>query len=787
VAEESTETEASETTSDASTETTDNTSAVSIEDSSVSESETSTDMHATHSESLDTSADHAGEQSEAAADDSEETESYTEEDTSEEAIADEEPEVAEELPKQESHITDMLDSINSPNVKTSSSTANAAMKQIDNVRTLSLNPAANRPKTQQPYRVAAPSLHIQGKKGIGRTKKPSSNDNKPKKVKIKREKVAKDEGPKLFNVSNVMTVRELSHKINVPETQIVTYFFMKKIIKTVNDVLEKDLIVEYLESMDYVVTTYDDENIDNAELTETLKEDETEGNLIARPPVVTIMGHVDHGKTTLIDCLRNYRKKVVDGEYGGITQHINAYQVVTKDYDDNDRKITFIDTPGHEAFTSMRKRGANITDIVVLIVAADDGVKPQTIESIKHIKDSKVPYLVAVNKMDKPGANVDKVFGQLAEYDIVVEPYGGAVVVSEISALQQTNIDDLLEKIILVADAELSEKIRSNPNRPAVGSVIEAEMSRNQGALTTALIQNGTLKIGDFMAAGATYGRVKAMFDENSQRMKEAGPSTPVKVLGLNEVPKAGDPLKVYSSIQEAKKEADLIAQEELEDKRFKGISTFASEVKEGQAKELRVIIKADVQGSAEAIAAEINKLSTEEVLVKPIIYESGSITANDVMLAEQTDALIVGFHVGTDSQTAKQAEKAKVKIKSYEIIYKLIEDIGRSVLGLHEPDLEESILGEAEVRKIFTIDKRNIAGCYVNSGEVVRSEKAKVIRDGVKIYEGKLDYLKRFKDDAKRVREGFECGISFERYNDLTEGDIVQSYQLKEIYRTEL
>ena len=418
-------------------------------------------------------------------------------------------------------------------------------------------------------------------------------------------------------------------------------------------------------------------------------------------------------------------------------------------------------------------------------MAADDGINTQTKECIKHISESKVPYLVAINKIDKPDANIDRVLAQLADYGIVTEQYGGPISCAQISALKKLNIAELLEKIILVADAELSDEIRSNPNRPAVGSVIEAEMSRHKGSMATILVQNGTLRIGDFIAAGAVSGRVKAMFNENNEALKTAGPSTPLKLLGLSGVPKAGDPIKVYPSIQEAKRVSEIEREKELDEKRFKGISSFASEVKEGQAKEMRIIIKADVQGSAEAIASELNKLSTEEVLVKPVLFESGSITANDVQLAEATGAMLVGFHIGTDSQTAKLAEKLKVKIRSYEVIYKLIEDVGRAVLGLHEPDLEQRDLGQAEVRRIFTMDKRNIAGCYVLNGEVTRNEKARVLRDGVQIYEGKLDYLKRFKDDVKSVKEGFECGISFERYNDLQEGDVILCYTIKEVART--
>jgi translation initiation factor IF-2 len=650
---------------------------------------------------------------------------------------------------------------------------------INKVKSIPLRPSS----VGQPYRVAKPTAISQG---MGRKKRRGAVEDKPKKQKIKVEETLDNE-LKEITITKPMTVRELAQTINVAETSIITYFFMRKIIKTVNDMLEKDLIVQYLESQNYLVNTQEQEAIEHAELKTTLAEDESEGNLISRPPVVTIMGHVDHGKTTLLDKIRQAKTKVVDQESGGITQHINAYKIETLDYDKNVRKITFVDTPGHEAFTAMRRRGANFTDIVVLLVAADDGVMPQTLECIKHIKAAKVPFLVAVNKIDKPGANPDKALGQLAEHDILVEQYGGKVVCSMISALTGKNIDDLLEKIILVADAELADKIRSNPNRPAVGTVIEAELSRAKGPLATVLVQNGTLKIGDFVAAGAVYGRVKALFDENHLALDAAGPSTPVKVLGFSGVPKAGDTLKAYTNIQEAKDAADEVARQELEAKRFRGLSAFASEIKEGQVKELNIIIKADVQGSAEAIAHEINKLSTEEILVKPIVIETGSITSNDVDLAERTGAVIVGFHVGTDSNTAKLADKLDVRIKSYEVIYKLTEDLERAVLGMHEPEREEVKLGSLEVRKIFVIDKRTIAGSFVTGGKIVRNEIARVIRDGVQIYEGKVDYLRRFKDDAKEVKEGFECGLSFEKYNDLVEGDIIECWTVKEIARARL
>jgi translation initiation factor IF-2 len=665
------------------------------------------------------------------------------------------------------------------------------MVDLSNVRSIPLKPvsAPIMPSVDpnaagQPYRVAKPTISAQG---IGRKRKRgSAQEDRPRPVRVAVEEV-KDLGPKEITITKPMTVRELAQKISVPETQIITYFFMKKIIKTVNDILEKDLIVEYLKTLNYIVHTTAAEE-EHVELKSTLKQDEASGNLVPRPPVVTIMGHVDHGKTTLVDTIRKTKSKVVDKESGGITQHISTYRIEAEDFDGNKRKITILDTPGHEAFAAMRKRGANVTDLVVLIVAADDGVKPQTLECIKHIKDNKIPFLVAVNKIDKPGANVDKVLGQLAEYDIITQNYGGTVECAQISALQNTNIDDLLMKIFLVTDAELAEKIQSNPNRLAVGTVIEAEMSRSKGAVATVLIQNGTLKRGDFVAAGAVYGRVKSLVDETNTVVEFAEPSTAVQVLGLSGVPKAGDAFRAYKTLQEARDSAESQAQEDLEAKRYRGIYSFASEIKEGQDKELRIIIKADVQGSAEAIAHEINKLSTGEVLVKPIVVESGSVTSNDVQMAEQTNAVIVGFHVGTDTaQTAKLAEKLGITIKSYEIIYKLTEDLERAVLGLHEPEREEVKLGTVEVRKIFTIDGRNIAGSYVTGGKIQRGEIARVIRDGAKIYEGRVDYLKRFKDDAKEVREGFECGLSFEKYNDLREGDIVECWTVKEVLRTRL
>lgn len=688
------------------------------------------------------------------------------------------PEIIEEKP-----VLPVEDLQNILGKKTTYSRDTLAPKDISNVRSIPLKPVSS-VLDNQPYRVAKPTISTQG---IGRKKKRShSSEDRPKQV-FKPVIQAIDEGPKEITITKPMTVRELSHAIAIAETQIITYFFMKKIVKTVNDILEKDLIIEYLKSLNYIVHT---EELDEGhiELKSTLQEDQTEGNLIQRPPVVTIMGHVDHGKTTLVDTIRRTKTKIVDKESGGITQHISTYRIEVEDFDGNRRKITLLDTPGHEAFTAMRKRGANVTDIVILIVAADDGVKPQTIECIKHIKENNIPFLVAVNKIDKPGANPDKALAQLAEYGVITQNYGGSVECAFVSALQNKNIDDLLMKVMLVADAELADKIQSNPNRLAIGTVIEAELSRTKGPIATVLIQNGTLRIGDFIAAGAVFGKVKAMIDELGLATEMAEPSTAVRVLGLSGVPKAGDSFKAYDNIKQAKETAEDLANKELEAKRFRGIYSFASEIREGQEKELRIIIKADVQGSAEAIAHEINKLSTGEVLVKPIVIESGSITSNDVQMAEQTGAVIVGFHVGADTAaTAKLAEKLNVMIRSYEIIYKLTEDLEKSVLGLHQPEIQEAKVGEIEIRKIFVIDGRNIAGSYVRSGKIIKDQIARVYREGAKIYEGKIDYLRRFKDDAKEIREGFECGLSFEKYNDLVEGDIVECWTLREIAKTRL
>ncbi len=711
-----------------------------------------------------------------------ETEISTEEEKPAEETVDEAQPAKEEAPEEPKHVQEMLANMNKSKQENKPAQKQMSSKKLDSVKSIPLRPQGG---GGQPYRVGKPTILPQG---MGRKKRRLSPEDRAKKDARSKVKEEVEDELKEIYVTDATTVRELSQKTGDPETEIITYFFMKGIIKTVNESLEKDLAVEYCESKEYLVYTEEDTSHVGAELRTSLEEDETEGSLMQRPPVVTIMGHVDHGKTTLLDSIREAKINVTDKESGGITQHIGAYQVTTQDYDGNDRVITFLDTPGHEAFTAMRKRGANVTDIVILVVAADDGIMPQTIEAIKHTKEAKVPFLIAVNKIDKEGANPDKVLGQLTEHDIVVEQYGGPVVCSMVSALTKQNLDELLEKILLVSDAELDEKIRSNPDRKAIGAVIEAELSRSKGPIATLLVQNGTLRKGDCIAAGPSVGRVRAMFNDLGEEIDEALPSTPVKLMGLTKVPNAGDSFRVYDNFQEAKKAAEELEHIAVEEKRLRGLSVFASAIKEGQKAEYPVIIKADVQGSAEAIAQEINKLSTDEVLVKPIEVSSGPINRSDVELASRTGAALVGFHVGPDTAAARYAQDEGVKIKMYEVIYELTEDVRRFVLGLHEPEKEEVLVGSAEVRQIFTIGKtKRVGGSYVTNGKIVRYEIARVFREGVMIYEGKIDYLKRFKDDAKEVKEKMECGLSFEKYNDLEEGDKIECWTIKEIARTHL
>jgi translation initiation factor IF-2 len=499
---------------------------------------------------------------------------------------------------------------------------------------------------------------------------------------------------------------------------------------------------------------------------------EAQDNLVVRPPVVTILGHVDHGKTTLLDAIRN--TNVAEGEVGGITQHIGAYQV-----EHNGRLITFLDTPGHAAFTAMRARGAQGADIVVLVVAADDGVMPQTREAVAHAKAAKVPIIVAMNKIDKSNADPDRVKQQLAEIDLVPDDWDGDTMVVPISAKRRQGLEDLLEAILLVAD---NTDIRANPNGEVIGTVIEAELDRAKGAMATLLVQNGTLETGDVVVAGKAYGRLKALFDFRGRRLRKAGPSTPVSVMGLNEVPQAGDLFRVVASEKEARATvAEKIAETEHptgEKKAHITLEQLFDAYQSGEVRELRLIIKVDVQGSLEPIISSLNELSSEDITINILHAETGNITENDVMLAAASKAVVIGFDVQADAPARRLAEAEGVSIRLYDIIYRMVEDIEKALKGMLEPEEMETVIGHAEVRAVFRISKiGNVAGCYVTEGELRRNAKVRVLRAGQVIHEGEILSLKRLHDDVREVRQGFECGLAVRNFTDFVVGDRIEAY----------
>ncbi len=514
---------------------------------------------------------------------------------------------------------------------------------------------------------------------------------------------------------------------------------------------------------------------------EKLIDDSTddEKNLQPRPPVVVVMGHVDHGKTSLLDAIRHAH--VTEGEAGGITQHIGAYQVQL-----DDRLITFLDTPGHAAFTSMRARGAQVTDVAILVVAADDGVMPQTVEAINHAKAAGVPIIVAVNKIDKEGANPDRVLQQLTEYELVPEEWGGDTIVCNISAKQKIGIENLLEMVLLTADIQ---ELKANPDRRAKGTVIEAKLDRGRGPVATILIQNGTLRTGDIVIAGKTVGRVRAMTDDRGRKLDSAGPSMPVEIIGLSEVPDAGD---LFYAVEDERMARALAEQRKTEEKDEKAkmqekitLENLFSHIKEGEVKDFNIIVKADVQGSAEAVTASLRKLSNEEVRVQVIHSGVGGINESDVMLAAASGAIIVGFNVRPEPAAADSASRQDVEIRTYRIIYDCLEEIESAMKGMLAPKFQEVVIGHAEVRQTFKVSGvGTIAGCYVTDGKVQRAAQVRIVRDNIVIHEGVLSTLRRFKDDAREVASGYECGMSFEKYNDIKEGDVIEAFVMEEIKR---
>lgn len=589
--------------------------------------------------------------------------------------------------------------------------------------------------------------------------------------------VKEEEKIKVITLPESLTIKELADKMKVQPAVIIKKLFLQGKVVTVNQEISYEQAEEI--AVEFDILCEKEVVVDVIE--ELLKEDEEDTSKMAkRPPVICVMGHVDHGKTSLLDCIRNTH--VIDREAGGITQHIGAYVVKV-----NDQKITFLDTPGHEAFTAMRMRGANSTDIAILVVAADDGVMPQTVEAINHAKAAGIEIIVAVNKIDKPSANLDRVKQELSEYDLIPEDWGGSTVFAPVSAKTGEGIDNLLDMIILTADIL---ELKANPKRKARGLVIEAQLDKGRGPVATVLVQKGTLKVGDYIAAGACYGKVRAMIDDKGRRVKEAGPSTPVEILGLNDVPGAGEIFVSPENDKEAKNFAQtFIAQNKvklLDDTKNKmSLDDLFNQIQEGNLKELNLIIKADVQGSVEAVKESLVKLTNEEVVVKVIHGGVGAINESDVVLASASNAIIIGFNVRPDATAKNIAETEGVDIRLYNVIYKAIEDVEAAMKGMLDPVFEEKVIGHAEIRQIFKASGvGNIAGSYVLDGVFERGCQVRISHEGEQIFEGNLASLKRFKDDVKEVKAGFECGLVFEGFNDFEELDIVEAYKMVEVPR---
>lgn len=582
--------------------------------------------------------------------------------------------------------------------------------------------------------------------------------------------------PDVLEYTEGMNVADIAKKIHREPAEIIKKLFMLGVMVNQNQALDKDTIE--LLATDYGMEPQEKVQVDIADIDKFFEAEEVDPDkLVSRPPVVTIMGHVDHGKTTLLDTLRHSR--VTSGEAGGITQHIGAYQI-----DIDGKPITFLDTPGHAAFTSMRARGASITDITILVVAADDGVMPQTVEAINHAKAAGVPIIVAVNKIDKPGANPQHVMQELSEYELIPEAWGGETIFVEISAKFGQNIEELLEMILLVAEVE---DLKADPTQRAIGTVIEARLDKGKGPVSTLLVQEGTLHVGDPIVVGNTYGRVRVMTNDLGRRDKEAGPATPVEITGLNDVPQAGDHFVVFEDEKTARAAGEERAKRALLENRAATsrvtLDNLFESLKEGELKEVNVIIKADVQGSAEALAASLKKIDVEGVRVKIVHSAVGAINESDVTLAAASNAIIIGFNVRPTPQAKVQADTEEVDIRLHRIIYKAIEEIETAMKGMLDPEFEEKITGQMIVRETFKVSKvGTIAGAYVTEGYIRRDSGVRVIRDGIVIYEGQLASLKRFKDDVKEVKMGYECGAMIEKFNDIKVDDVIEGFIMEEV-----
>jgi translation initiation factor IF-2 len=609
------------------------------------------------------------------------------------------------------------------------------------------------------------------------SRKPKSKPTRAETKVERKPKQEKEKTPEYIVLKNNPTVRELSDLLKIAETELIKMLFFKGIAVNITETLDIDIATMIAKDLEVEVIT--EEEKASATKTEMLNEADLE-NLESRPPVVTIMGHVDHGKTTLLDSIRN--TKVVQGEAGGITQHIGAYHVDVE-HQGETQQIVFLDTPGHEAFTAMRARGAKVTDIAILVVAADDGVRPQTKEAISHARAAQVPIVVAINKVDKPEANPDRVMQELSELDLVPEDWGGDTVMVPVSALTGKNIDTLLEMILIVSEVE---ELFANPNRSAKGTVIEAHLDRARGPVATLLVQNGTLRVGDVIVAGSVLGRIRAMIDDRGDKVEAACPSFAVEVLGLNDTPQAGDEFEVYTNEKEAKAIAESRSQAQRDTRlqqamssRRVTLSSLSAQAEQGELKELNLILKGDVQGSVEAILGSLKQLPQDEVQIRVLLSGAGEITETDVDLAAASGAVIIGFNTTLAPGARQAAEREGVDIREYNVIYKLLDEIQGAMEGLLDPEEIEEHLGQAEVRAVFSVGKNTVAGCYVQSGKVVRNRFIRVLRDGKEVYNGNLDSLRRVKDDVKEVAAGFECGIGVNKFNNWKEGDIIEAYEM--------
>ncbi len=607
---------------------------------------------------------------------------------------------------------------------------------------------------------------MNNKKGAPKKKQLKSNfPNKKEENTIKDGVIVYEEG---------ITVGQLAEKVGQTPANVIKVLFLLGTMVTINSSLTD-------EQVELICLEYGFEVEKHIEVSEVNFEEidivDDEKDLVLRCPVVTIMGHVDHGKTTLLDTIR--KSAVVEGEFGGITQHIGAYQV-----DVNDKKVTFLDTPGHEAFTAMRARGAQVTDIVIIVVAADDGVMPQTKEAIDHAKAAGVPIVVAINKIDKDGADPERIKGEMSEYGLLPEDWGGDTVYCEISAKQGIGIEELLETLTVVA--ELAD-LKANPNRYAYGSVVEGKLDKGRGPVATLLVENGTLRAGDPIVVGTAFGRVRQMLDDHGKIIKEALPATPVEITGLNEVPAAGDKFMVFESEKQARSVGEARLKTKQDKERASGaalsLDDLFSQIKDGEIIDLNIIVKADVQGTAEAVKASLEKIDVDGVRVNVIRSTAGGITEADVLLATASKAIIYGFNVRPNAKVRQKAEEEGIEIRLHNIIYKMVEEIETAMKGMLAPEVKEVVTGQAEIRQVIKVSKvGNIAGCYVTDGFIRRNCGIRLLRDSVVVYEGKLGSLKRFQDDVKEVASGFECGLSIENFNDIKEGDIVEGYIMEEV-----